>query len=58
MAAEFKVGEVVQLKSGGPKMTVQGKASDGDIVTKWFAGSKSESGFFRPETLVKVTEEK
>ncbi len=44
----YKPGDVVQLKSGGPKMTV----SDANYIEKgkvrchWFAGAKLESGVF------------
>jgi uncharacterized protein YodC (DUF2158 family) len=54
MAAQFKPGDVVQLKSGGPKMTVKNISSNGEIVALWFAGAKQESGSFPPETLLKV----
>jgi uncharacterized protein YodC (DUF2158 family) len=32
----FEIGDVVQLRSGGPNMTVHGVISDGDIVCQWF----------------------
>lgn len=54
---KFKVGEIVQLKSGGPKMTVKtiSDSSDNDtIYCHWFAGSKLSFGRFAPETLIKV----
>ena len=34
-AQQFNSGDVVQLKSGGPKMTVD-EVSDDTVVTKWF----------------------
>lgn len=61
---EFKIGEIVQLKSGGPKMTVSDTAplaalhKPNYIQCQWFAGSKLESGNFHKDSLVKVTEEK
>ena len=63
--AGFDTGEIVQLKSGGPKMTVAStntKAlaapmAQGRIHCQWFAGSKLEQGFFPPEALVKVQSE-
>ena len=33
---DFEIGDVVQLRSGGPKMTVHGVISDGDLVCEWF----------------------
>ena len=54
--AAFKIGDIVQLKSGGPKMTVTslpfGKS---DIVhTAWFAGIKTETGAFPGDALIPV----
>jgi uncharacterized protein YodC (DUF2158 family) len=52
--ADFKVGDVVQLKSGGPKMTVIVAADDnitGNVATAWFVGDKQESGEFPAEAL-------
>jgi uncharacterized protein YodC (DUF2158 family) len=51
--ATFKKGDVVQLKSGGPKMTIISvAASDGDYRCAWFSGSKHETGYFPHESLV------
>ena len=53
----FNVGDVVQLKSGGPKMTVRAKdEGDGEIMAVWFAGAKQETGYFPTDTLVLVKE--
>jgi uncharacterized protein YodC (DUF2158 family) len=57
MAGTFNVGDIVTLKSGGPKMTVTGTDKDvfGNKIivwTTWFAGSKSESSSFPEEALV------
>ena len=51
---EVTVGKVVQLKSGGPKMTVKGRdmLMNGLIKCQWFAGKKLEAGHFEPETLI------
>lgn len=59
MAAPFKIGDIVQLKSGGPKMTVTHiPTGDKDIVhTSWFAGSKKESGAFPVQALIPVSDE-
>lgn len=60
MASEFKVGDIIQLKSGGPKMTVQSlpDVRGGYIRCQWFAGSKLESGAFPPDSLEPATVEK
>jgi uncharacterized protein YodC (DUF2158 family) len=52
MAKQFKNGDFVQLKSGGPKMTVsRTREYDGYYECKWFAGSKLNQGFFAPDEL-------
>jgi uncharacterized protein YodC (DUF2158 family) len=59
IVSEFKAGDVVQLKSGGPKMnklvTWQGVVS---AACDWFVGSAQEqqSGTF-PLTSLKVAQE-
>jgi len=51
--AKYNEGTIVQLKSGGPKMTSTGSTdSNGRIQCQWFAGSKLEQGWFQPNTLV------
>jgi uncharacterized protein YodC (DUF2158 family) len=50
MANQLKVGELVQLKSGGPVMTVKEKLSI-DYRCQWFAGKKLETGVFPPDSL-------
>jgi uncharacterized protein YodC (DUF2158 family) len=50
MANQFKVGDVVQLKSGGPKMTVTVIRADGLDCT-WFEGVKQHEGNFPPDAL-------
>lgn len=50
-------GDVVQLKSGGPRMTVRSSVSgDSDIVVycQWFVADKLESGAFPIASLVSV----
>ncbi|MGA3702302.1 YodC family protein [Ralstonia nicotianae] len=53
MATQFEVGNIVQLKSGGPLMTVQSVPNlYTDLYTcQWFAGKKLESGGFPSESL-------
>lgn len=62
MADEFKVGDVVQLKSGGPRMTVSqisatGTRADLHAWCDWFiqdkAPWKKDNGVF-PLTSLKV----
>jgi len=53
----LKPGDIVQLKSGGPKMTVQSMSIDDELYCQWFAGSKLEGGRFPPEALVRVSPE-
>ena len=57
--AKYDVGDIVKLKSGGPKMTIRGKHEhSGQFFCQWFAGSKLSDGLFPPESLVRVKEEK
>jgi uncharacterized protein YodC (DUF2158 family) len=55
----FKIGEIVQLKSGGPKMTVTGipTAHNEHYSTSWFAGAKLEHGRFPQESLMAAKDE-
>lgn len=48
--ATFNKGDIVQLKSGGPKMTVSDIDPHG-ISVKWFAGSKMEHARVDAEAL-------
>ncbi|MCF0174263.1 MAG: DUF2158 domain-containing protein [Bacteroidales bacterium] len=53
----FKNGDIVCLKSGGPKMTVMEESKiDGDMVRCiWFDEENNKlSGYFEPNTLVKL----
>ena len=61
MSSKFAKGDVVQLRSGGPKMTVEKvieapRRDEELLVCQWFSGSKLQNGSFRPESLVKVEE--
>lgn len=51
MANQFKVGDVVQLKSGGPKMTVSESYNDGTLGCVWFLGSDQKAGTFPSDAL-------
>jgi uncharacterized protein YodC (DUF2158 family) len=53
MADELKVGEVVQLKSGGPQMTIDQIISGGKARWVWFEGPKRSEDVFALATLMK-----
>ncbi|WP_311754780.1 YodC family protein [Proteus terrae] len=42
MLNKFNSGDVVRLKSGGPKMTVEGNSGTGDAICSWYDESKGE----------------
>ena len=52
MADTFQIGDVVQLKSGGPKMTVTSTDTYEYVHTSWFTGTKHETGRFPSGALV------
>jgi len=58
MADEFKVGDVVELKSGGPKMTIEVIDDYGtghkQARCVWFDKAKREATIFEFATLKKV----
>jgi uncharacterized protein YodC (DUF2158 family) len=56
MTLTLKLGDIVQLKSGGPKMTVT-RVLDNHIHTAWFAGSKGENGVFPFQAVILYQEE-
>ena len=56
MADQFKLGDVVQLKSGGPKMrviNVDQTAFGGGlkVFCVWFIGDEKREDAFEPEAL-------
>jgi len=54
MAEAFKVGDLVQLKSGGPAMTVEAVLLGGALRCQWFSPrSKLNKGVFEPNLLVR-----
>jgi len=52
----FKVGDVVILKSGGPKMTIMKDYQSGWFLTYWFSENKIISGEFDGNALFRVYE--
>lgn len=59
---DFKVGDLVRLRSDGPTMTVKAveltydEDSPADIECQWFGGKKLEEGTFPSESLEQVTD--
>lgn len=53
MTQEYKVGDEVYLKVGGPKMVVEKVVSSAYVRCQWFAGKKLDSGSFAPDSLVR-----
>ena len=51
MAQSFKCGDVVQLLSGGPAMTVAEVFQNGVVSTQWFVKGKLQEGDFLPGNL-------
>ena len=54
MANGIKVGSVVQLKSGGPDMTVtriENEQGTVFVFCSWFMNNKNEKGHFPPDAL-------
>jgi len=65
MQPKFTIGDIVQLKSGGPDMTVSETASynpfdgskfpfNGTIYTVWFENGKQSGGNFHQDMLDKI----
>lgn len=53
---EFRAGDLVELKSGSPPMTVMSTSPDSDgevrVFCTWFAGKKNEKAHFVSSALV------
>ena len=49
----WKPGDVVQVKSGGPPMTVAGEDELGMVICEWFVGSNPQSKTFNAAVLKK-----
>lgn len=46
--SDFKVGDVVELKSGGPNMTTNEAQSAGGFMCQWF---NNDGGAYKLETV-------
>ena len=56
---DVKVGDVVQLKSGGPKMTITStKANQAGALCTWFDGAEVKTSRFPLEVLEQVKKAK
>lgn len=53
---EFNVGDIVELKSGGPRMTVKSLPTEAgsQYTCQWFAGKKLEQGHFPEDSIQAV----
>ena len=51
---DIRKGDVVQLKSGGPKMTVAHIDEHESAYCQWFVGGKQEGQSFPVSSLVKL----
>jgi uncharacterized protein YodC (DUF2158 family) len=49
---QFKVGDTVQLKSGGPIMTIIEVLSEGWVTCRWYDGKQYKTENFPSEALV------
>jgi uncharacterized protein YodC (DUF2158 family) len=56
--ADFKPGDLVHLKSGGPIMTVNGlEPATQELVCLWFSGDDLERGVFSQAAVAEVEED-
>lgn len=49
--SSFNPGDIVQLKSGGPKMTVDRLEGESYVHLRWFAGSKMETARVKSSSI-------
>lgn len=66
---KYNVGDVVQLKSGGPKMTISSvprgvkdptdpyDKGQKDYYCEWFKGGTHTGGYFKEELLISIEQE-
>jgi uncharacterized protein YodC (DUF2158 family) len=55
--SEHAPGTVVRLKSGGPKMTVEGTDEEGELTCVWFVGNKTKRDSFPDAALEAVDDD-
>lgn len=48
---EYKTGDAVQLKTGGPTMTIDFKTKSGTYNCKWHDGPDLKESEFRPDLI-------
>jgi len=53
---KIKIGNLVQLKSGGPDMTVDDIGKDRLIKCIWFENNKKCIDYFKSESLIIINE--
>lgn len=53
MSDEFEIGDVVKLKSGGEKMTIEEIDGEGYVSCVWFEGTQPQRSSFTAATLQK-----
>ena len=58
MDLTFKPGDVVQLNSGGPKMTVVAVLSDKTMRCVWFSDDGRADGGLFPQIALRVAKKK
>lgn len=49
--ADLKAGDVVELKSGGARMTIENIRSDGKVVCSWHLGHEPKTVVYAKEAL-------
>lgn len=57
MPQKYEQGDLVQLKSGGPVMTVKKHSNRNGYRCTWFKGQTLQAGWFEEGQLVDAEEE-